>query len=40
MNCCLSNGIKLNTNIIFFKIPMKTDKSTANAYAHYEKYSK
>ena len=33
MNCCLSTRIKLNTNIIFFKIPMKIDKNTANAYA-------
>ena len=40
INCCLSTRIKLKTNIIFFKIPMKIDKSTANAYASYENYSK
>ena len=40
INCCLSTSIKLNTNIVFFKIPMKIDKNTANAYACYEKYSK
>ena len=32
--------IKLNTDIIFFKIPVKINKNTANAYACYEKYSK
>ena len=39
-NCCLSTRIKLNTNIIFFEIPMKINKNTANAYAYYEKYDK
>ena len=32
--------IKLNTDIIFFKIPVKINKNTANAYACYEKYIK
>ena len=35
LNCCLSTRIKLNTNIIFFKTPMKIDKNTANAYVYY-----
>ena len=39
LNCCLSTRIKLNTNIIFFKIPLKIDKNTTNAYACYGKYS-
>ena len=38
INCCLSISIKLNTNIIFFKIPMKINKKTTNAYTYYEKY--
>ena len=40
INCCLSTRIKLNTKIIFLKIPMEVDKNTANAYACYEKYRK
>ena len=40
INCCLSARIKLNTNTIFFKIPMKINKNTANAYAYYKKYAK
>ena len=40
LNCCLSTSIKRNKNIIFFLIPMKIDKNTANAYACYEKYRK
>ena len=38
INCCLSTRIKLNTNTIFFKIPMKINKN--NAYAYYKKYAK
>ena len=37
LNCCLSTRIKLNTNIIFFKTPMKIDKNSANAYVCYKK---
>ena len=40
INCCLSTRIQLNTNIIFFKILMKINKNTANAYDCFEKYSK
>ena len=40
-NCpCLNTRIKLRTNIIFSSLPTKIDKSTANAYACYEKYGK
>ena len=35
INCCLSVTIKLNTNIVFFKIPMKINKNATNAYACY-----
>ena len=34
LNCCLSIRIKINNKIIFFKIPMKIDKNTSNAYAN------
>ena len=40
INCCWNTRIKLNTNIILFKIPMKIDKNTANANPCYEKCSK
>ena len=40
LNCCLRTSIKLNTNIVFFKIPVKINKNTANAYACYKKYGK
>ena len=40
INCCLSTTIKPNRNIIFFKIPMKINKNSTNAYACYEKYGK
>ena len=40
IDCCLNTRIKFNTNIIFLKIPIRIDKSTANTYACYEKYSK
>ena len=36
LNCCLRTSIKLNTNIVFFKIPVKINKNTANAYACYK----
>ena len=38
ISCCLSIRIKLNRNIIFFYVPMKINKNTANAY--YEKFDK
>ena len=40
INCCLSTNFKLNTNIIFFELPMKINKDNANTYSCYEKYSK
>ena len=40
IKCCLNTRIKINTNIIFFKIPVKIDKNTSNAHACYEKYGK
>ena len=40
INFCLSITIKLNTNIILFKMPMKINKNAANAYICYEKYDK
>ena len=40
INCCLNTEIKLNMNIILFKMPIKIDKNTANVSACYEKYSK
>ena len=39
LNCCLSTRLKLNMNIIFL-YTLKIDKSSANAYACYDKYSK
>ena len=40
INCCLSITTKLDRNFIFFKIPIKINNKTANAYAYYEKYDK
>ena len=40
INFCLSTGIKLNRNAIFFYVPMKINKNTATAHAYYRKYDK
>ena len=40
LNCCFSTMIKPYRNTILFKMPMKINKNTANAYACYEKYDK
>ena len=39
-NKLLFEYLQLKTNITFFKIPMKINKSTANSYPCFEKYGK